>query len=196
MLSKISTLILGVLYEKERNPYEITKMLHNLNLRKWFNIADSTVYATINTLKKQGLVKGESVKEGNFPEKTIYSITTEGEYELHNAISAYLEQNDPDGSKFDIAIILLHHLSRDEVLQKLKNKLENLEASTYEIKTQIVTLERERTIAFTGLLMLKHRLYMAETEIRTIKEIIREFNIKDDIKGPTVFDVSLVAEKS
>ena len=192
MLSKISTLILGVLFEKERNPYEITKMLNNLNLRKCLNIADSTVYATINTLKRQGLIKGETIKEGNFPEKTIYSITAEGEFELNNTISNYLEENDPDGSKFDIALILLHHLSKDEVLQKLKIKLENLESSTYEIKTQIINLERERTIAFTGLLLLKHRLYMAETEIRTIKEIIREFNIKEEIKGPSVFDVSLV----
>ncbi len=192
MLSKISTLILGVLYEKERNPYEITKMLKNLNLRKWFNVADSTVYATINTLKKQGLINGETFKEGSFPEKTVYSITAEGEFELHNTISNYLEENDPDGSKFDIALILLHHLSKDEILQKLKTKLENLESSTYEIKTQIVNLERERSVAFTGLLLLKHRLYMAETEIRTIREIIREFNIKEEIKGATVFDVSLV----
>jgi DNA-binding PadR family transcriptional regulator len=192
MLSKISTLILGVLYEKARNPYEITKMLKDLKLRKWFNIADSTVYATINNLKKQRLINGETLKEGRFPEKTIYSITAEGEFELHNTISFYIENNDPDGSKFDIAILLLHHLSRDEVLQKLKVKLENLESSTYEIKTQIVSLERERTVAFTGLLMLKHRLYMAETEIRTIKEIIREFNIKENITGPTAFDVSLV----
>ncbi len=192
MLSKISTLILGVLYEKARNPYEITKMLKELKLRKWFNIADSTVYATINNLKKQNLIKGETTKEGRFPEKTVYSIMAEGEFELHNAICSYIEKNDPDGSKFDIAILLLHHLSRDEVLQKLKIKLENLERSTYEIKTQIINLERERTVAFTGLLMLKHRLYMAETEIRTIKEIIREFNIKEKITGPTAFDVSLV----
>ncbi|MCW8848459.1 MAG: PadR family transcriptional regulator [Melioribacteraceae bacterium] len=192
MLSKISTLILGVLHEKERNPYEITKMLKELKLRKWFNIADSTVYATINNLKKQHLIEGKTSKEGRFPEKTVYNITAEGEYELHDTISKYLEKNDPDGSKFDIAILLLHHLSRDEVLQKLKIKLENLEASTYEIKNQILTLERDRTVAFTGLLMLKHRLYMAETEIRTIKEIIREFNTKDDISGPTAFDVSLV----
>jgi len=192
MLSKISTLILGVLHEKERNPYEITKMLKELKLRKWFNIADSTVYATINNLRKQHLIEGKTSKEGRFPEKTVYNITAEGEYELHDTISKYLEKNDPDGSKFDIAILLLHHLSRDEVLQKLKIKLENLEASTYEIKNQILTLERDRTVAFTGLLMLKHRLYMAETEIRTIKEIIREFNTKDDISGPTAFDVSLV----
>lgn len=192
MLSKISTLILGVLYEKERNPYEITKLLKNINLRNWFNIADSTVYATINSLKKQGLIQGESTKEGNFPEKTVYTITPEGEFELHNTISSYIEKTDPDGSKFDIGIILLHHLSKDEVLQKLKNKLENLESSTYQIKTQIINLERERTVAFTGLLMLKHRLYMAETEIRTIKEIIREFNVKEEIKGPTAFDVSLI----
>lgn len=192
MLSKISTLILGVLYEKERNPYEITKMLKDLKLRKWFNVADSTVYATINNLKKQDLIDGTSSKEGRFPEKTVYSITAEGEFELHNTISSYLEKNDPDGSKFDIAILLLHHLSRDEVLQKLKVKLENLESSTFEIKSQIINLERDRTVAFTGLLMLKHRLYMAETEIRTIKEIIREFNIKENISGPTAFDVSLV----
>ena len=192
MLSKISTLILGVLYEKERNPYEITKMLKELKLRKWFNVADSTVYATINNLRKQKLIVGTSTKEGRFPEKTVYAITAEGEFELNNTISAYLEKNDPDGSKFDIAILLLHHLSRDEVLQKLKIKLENLESSTYEIKNQILNLERDRTVAFTGLLMLKHRLYMAETEIRTIKEIIREFNIKENITGPTAFDVSLI----
>ena len=192
MLSKISTLILGVLYEKERNPYEITKMLKDLNLRKWFNIADSTVYATINGLKKQKLIVGESVKVGSFPAKTVYSITVEGEFELNSTISHYLETTDPDGAKFDIAILLLHHLSRDEVLQKLKIKLENLEATTFEIKNQILILERERKIAFTGLLMLKHRLFMSETEIRTIKEIIREFNIHSDVKGETAFEVSLV----
>ncbi len=192
MLSKISTLILGVLYEKERNPYEITKMLKDLNLRKWFNIADSTVYATINGLKKQKLIVGESVKVSSFPAKTVYSITAEGEFELNSTISHYLETTDPDGAKFDIAILLLHHLSRDEVLQKLKIKLENLEATTFEIKNQILILERERKIAFTGLLMLKHRLFMAETEIRTIKEIIREFNIHSDVKGETAFEVSLV----
>lgn len=192
MLSKISTIILGVLFEKERNPYEITKMLKDLNLRKWFNIADSTVYATINSLKKQKLINGETVKEGRFPAKTVYSITAEGEFELNRTISHYLEVTDPDGAKFDIAILLLHHLGRDEVLQKLKIKLENLEATTFEIKTQILTLERERNIAFTGLIMLKHRQFMAETEIRTIKEIIREFNIHADIKGATAFEVSLV----
>jgi len=192
MLSKISTLILGVLCEKERNPYEITKMLKDLNLRKWFNIADSTVYATINGLKKQKLIVGESVKVGSFPAKTVYSITAEGEFELNSTISHYLETTDPDGAKFDIAILLLHHLSRDEVLQKLKVKLENLEATTFEIKNQILILERERKIAFTGLLMLKHRLFMSETEIRTIKEIIREFNIHSDVKGESAFEVSLV----
>ncbi len=192
MLSKISTLILGILHEKERNPYEITKMLKELNLRKWFNIADSTVYATINSLKKHSLIEGQSLKDSHFPEKTIYKITAEGEFELHNTVSHYLEKIDPDGTKFDIALLLLHHLSKDEILQKLKIKLENLESSTFEIKNQILNLERNNSMAFTGILMLKHRAYMAETEIKTIKEIIREFNIKEEIKGTTAFEVSLV----
>ena len=52
MLSKLAALILGIVSEKERNPYEITKMLGYLNTRKWLPLADSTVYATINNLKK------------------------------------------------------------------------------------------------------------------------------------------------
>ena len=61
--------------EKLMNQYKIEgyptiKMLKELKLRKWFNIADSTVYATINNLRKQHLVEGKTSKVGKFPEKT------------------------------------------------------------------------------------------------------------------------------
>ena len=45
MLSKPATLLLGIIYEKPLNAYEITKLLSYMNIKWWFNIADSTVYA-------------------------------------------------------------------------------------------------------------------------------------------------------
>lgn len=78
ILSKLATLILGILSEHERNPYEITKMLEYLQTKKWLPLADSTVYATINNLTKRGLILGRIEKSGSLPEKTIYNITPEG----------------------------------------------------------------------------------------------------------------------
>ena len=59
MLSKPATMLLGLIYEKPLNAYEITKLLGYMNVRWWFNIADSTVYTTIKNLEKKGFIEGE-----------------------------------------------------------------------------------------------------------------------------------------
>ena len=52
MLSKPATMLLGLIYEKPLNAYEIIKHLNYMNVKWWFNIADSTVYSTLKTLEK------------------------------------------------------------------------------------------------------------------------------------------------
>lgn len=192
MLSKLATLILGILSEKERNPYDITKMLSEMNTRKWLPLADSTVYATINNLKKNGLINGRQERSGNLPEKTIYNITSEGEFELHNSITTYLEEDASTSTGFDIGILLMHNLSKPEILMKLKKKLERLEANAYTIRKQIFNFEMDPTrIAFTSLAMLKHRLHLMEAEIKTVKELIKELNIRTDISELSPFDMRM-----
>ncbi len=53
MLSKPATMLLGFIYEKPLNAYEIIKLLNYMNVKWWFNIADSTVYSTLKTLEKK-----------------------------------------------------------------------------------------------------------------------------------------------
>ena len=195
MLSKLATLILGILSEKERNPYEITKMMDEFQTRKLLPLADSTVYATINGLKKKGLISGRQEKSGNLPEKTIYNITSEGEYELHASITALLEEDFSSSSGFDIGILLLHNLSKQEILLKLKKKLERLESNSYSVKKQILNLEMDHSkIAFTSLTMLKHRVHLMEAEIKTVKELIRELNIRKTILELSPFDMRVLKD--
>lgn len=68
MLSKPAALLMGILYEKPLNPYEITKLLAYMNIKWWFNVADSTVYTTLKNLEKRGLIEGAIEKAGNMPE--------------------------------------------------------------------------------------------------------------------------------
>lgn len=193
MLSKLATLILGILAERERNPYEITKMLSELQTKKWLPMADSTVYATINNLKKKGMILGRIEKDGNLPEKTIYSITNNGESELQLTITSFLEEDSSTSSGFDIGILLMHNLSKQEIQIKLKKKLERLEAAYYVIKKQILGFEMDnQKIAFTALSMLKHRLHLIEAEIKTVKELIRDLNVRASISDLSPFDMRMM----
>jgi DNA-binding PadR family transcriptional regulator len=192
MLSKLAALILGVVSERERNPYEITKMLEQLNTRKLLPLADSTVYATINNLKKQGLITGRTERNGNLPEKTIYSITPEGEFEFHESITSFLEDDVNSPSNFDIGILLMHNLSKPEILMKLKKKLERLESNSYTIRKQILSFEMDSTkVAFTSLSMLKHRMHLIEAELKTIRELIKELNVRQSISDLSPFDMRM-----
>jgi DNA-binding PadR family transcriptional regulator len=193
MLSRLATLILGILAERERNPYDITKMLTELQTKKWLPLADSTVYATINNLKKKGLIIGRTEKLSNLPEKTIYSISPEGEFELHSSITAFLEEDATTSSGFDIGILLMHNLSKSEVLLKLKKKLERLEGNSYNIRKQILNLEMDQTrVAFTSLAMLKHRNHLIEADLKTIRELIKELNIRQNISELSPFDLRMM----
>jgi DNA-binding PadR family transcriptional regulator len=193
MLSKLATLILGILSERERNPYEITKMLERLNTRKWLPLADSTVYATINNLKKNGLISGRQERNGNLPEKTIYNITPEGEFELHSSITNFLEDDSTVPSNFDIGILLMYNLSKPEIMMKLKKKLERLENFSYNIRKQILNFEMEPSkVAFTSLTMLKHRMHLTEAEMKTIRELIKELNVRYTISDISPFDMRMM----
>lgn len=197
MLSKLATLILGILAEKERNPYEITKMLNDLHTRKLLPLADSTVYATINNLKKKNLINGRQERSGNQPEKTVYNITPEGEFELHASVTSFLEEDSSFSSGFDIGILLMYNLSKPEILFKLKKKLERLESNSYSVRRQVLSLEMDTSkIAFTSLTMLKHRFHLMEAEIKTVKELIRELNIRQSISELSAFDLRMVKDFS
>lgn len=56
MLSKSATMMLGLINQKPQNEYEIIKNLEIMNVKWWYNIADSTVYATLRTLDNKGLL--------------------------------------------------------------------------------------------------------------------------------------------
>ena len=71
MLSKSATMLLGLVCKMPRNAYEITKQLQIMNVSSWYNIANSTVYATLKTLEKKEYIYGIIEKDGNMPDKTI-----------------------------------------------------------------------------------------------------------------------------
>lgn len=180
MLSKVHALILGIIDEKPLNPYEITKLLNYIHIGDWFPVAASSVYATIRTLYGKRYITGESRKEGNMPEKTIYTITEKGKKALYESIADYLGSIELDAVKFNIATILLCHIERKEVLKILNKRLEKFEEFLKGISSQLKRLQSDSQIPALGLTAVKHNIFLIEAEIKTTKELISEVEKDND----------------
>ena len=141
MLSKAATMLMGLIYGSPLNAYELTKKLQFMNVKQWYNIADSTVYATIKTLEKKALISGTIEKDGNMPDKTVYSLTDKGKIELLDTLIKSILQFDYDTNVFSIAAFFIDIFPLAESEKLLLKRLAILEKYLKGVDEQIKKME-------------------------------------------------------
>lgn len=100
-MSQIDLIILGYLQHKEKSAYEMVKEFETWNLQYWLKISSPAIYKNIVKLYQKGYLDSKTVKEGEMPEKTIYSINQKGlsyfnelmEYSSNNIGRIYFDFN-------------------------------------------------------------------------------------------------------
>lgn len=170
MLSHISTLILGIIAEKPVNPYEIKKLLEKIEIRKWMPMSAASIYLTVRELNKKGYCEGRPSREGNMPEKTIYSATEKGKAALRESLVEYLGSADLDRKKYQISVLLLCHLSKEDAIEILTRKIEKLEKITCYLGCTLDNMQNK--VPYTGLSMVTHELAFVKAEIIAVKELL------------------------
>lgn len=166
MLTNSSTFILGVITERPTNPYEITKYGEYVGIHNWLNFPAQSIYSAIKMLLKKGFIVGRSVKDGNMPDKTVYSITETGEKEFLNTLEEYLGNTEWDFAKFNIATIFICHLSKEKVYQILDKKLEYLTDKKKALEESICRLESLNYPA-TGIHAVRHMCLLTDSDIQS-----------------------------
>ena len=136
MLSKPATMLLGLIRQQPLNAYEIVKTLDYMNIKHWFNIGTSTVYATIKTLEKKKYISGEVQKDGNMPDKTIYSITEQGTAMLLDTLRVSFLKFDYDTNIFSITAFFIDCLPPEERKILLEKRMTVLHEYLYGIQKQ------------------------------------------------------------
>ena len=76
--TSIEIMILGALIERPMSAYEMDKVLEERNIRRWIRISSPSVYRNVIRLCEEGYTEGTVVREGEMPEKTVYTITEAG----------------------------------------------------------------------------------------------------------------------
>lgn len=143
MLSKSAALLMGILYESPLNAYEITKKLQFMEMKQWYSIADSTVYATIKSLEKRGLLSGAVERNGSMPEKTIFHLTESGEKELLDTLRESILKFYYDTNIFSIAAFFISIFPLEEQKRLLLKRLDMLEKYLAGMEQRIERMKSE-----------------------------------------------------
>lgn len=127
MLSKAMTMILGIIYERPINAYEIIKKLEEMNVNSWYKIADSTVYATVKQANKKGYLSVMTEKDGEMPPKKVYSLTEAGKDEAIKTIESYISEFDYDIRNFNIGMFFSDIPGSTGTVKLLEKRIKRLE---------------------------------------------------------------------
>lgn len=175
MLSKPATMLLGLIYEKPLNAYEIIKHLNYMNVKWWFNIADSTVYSTLKTLEKKEYIIGTTEKVGNMPDRTVYSLSEKGKDEFISTLKASILQFNYDTNIFSIAAFFLNTFTPEEQQKLLQERLTVLQKYRTGIEKQVNPLW-ENEVSATHSANVKRMIDLVDAEITGTNRLLESYN--------------------
>ena len=175
MLSKPATMLLGLIYEKPLNAYEIIKHLNYMNVKWWFNIADSTVYSTLKTLEKKEFIIGTTEKVGNMPDRTVYSLSDKGKGEFQDTVRESILQFNYDTNIFSIAAFFLNIFTLTEQQKLLQERLNILHKYRAGIEKQVNPLW-ESEVSSIHSANVKRMIDLVDAEITGTRRLLESCN--------------------
>ena len=131
-MNRYDLVLLGLIDEKERSGYDIITEIRVRELDRWAKISTSTVYNRLTTLQKNGSILGRAEKDGNRPERVMYSITEKGKETLRKEVLKHLTGFNDDPRTLGFAF---HYGAENKELirtleaheRRLVQEIENLE---------------------------------------------------------------------
>lgn len=183
MLSKLSKLVLGLIWKRPLNPYEITKLLEQSVVQDWFPMTVQSIYTTIKNLSKNGYLTGEIIQEGNLPPKTIYELTEKGREALIDSLKIGLESYQVQASDFGISLFHICSIKKKDALELLEKRMEKINELKLKAEERLNCCIGKAPFNF--ITMLKYNVYRLSTELKITQELMEE--MENDIHWDASF---------
>jgi DNA-binding PadR family transcriptional regulator len=149
--------VLSYLSREPMHPYQLSRTLRDHGDARSIKFNHSSLYMVVQQLAKAGfIVAGETGRQGQRPERTVYALTDAGRDELHEWLRELVEEPEHEYPHFVAALSLIAALPPDEVVELLRRRLSRLAEQRSETRDLV-----ESTLA-TGV----HPLFLVEEEYR------------------------------
>jgi DNA-binding PadR family transcriptional regulator len=125
-LPKIDIMVLGLLAEKPMHGYEINQILTADEVRVWIDFARTSIYYSLNRLKKSGYVLETIERQSNKPEKNVFHISKMGREVFISALKEALGESEKFDLSYYIGLFFISKLSTEEAISVLTKRKEFL----------------------------------------------------------------------
>lgn len=120
--------VLGCLHEKPMHPYEMATTLRNRGKHESIKLNYGSLYSVVESLQRRGwIVPQETEREGRRPERTVYALTETGRDEYFDWLGQLIAVPTKEYTQFEAGLSFMPSLSRDEVLNLLRNRVDLLQ---------------------------------------------------------------------
>lgn len=170
-MATIDLIVLGIVKQKALSAYDIQKVVEYRNISKWVKISTPSIYKKVLQLEEKGFIKSKNIKEGNMPEKAIYSLTAEGEKEFEKLMFEISNQPINIFLDFNAVIVNLNNLSIEDQKKCLNSIEENVKTLKKYIEENISKKENIAEIPETAKAVLKQQYILVQAIEKWIEEI-------------------------
>ena len=127
-MTKSHLIVLGFLSKKSMYGYEIIKFVKERHLNTWTGIKDPSLYKSLKSLHKKGMLSVKKKIEGKNPPRSIYTITEKGRIYFQDILQNFLSKTDIQPDFFWLANSFTRNsISKDSFLDVTEKRIKKLE---------------------------------------------------------------------
>lgn len=155
--------------EGPKHGYEIKRQIEE-ELLPFLGLKIKSIYYPLKKMEKLGLVSKDVGREGNFPEKFVYSITTKGKKIFDHLLTENFLSIERPYFNIDLSLYFLPYVDAKIAKRRLRARVIFLKR----IKKDLEVMKQNLSDTPQHLvIILNHDLDLVEAEIKSIEQLIQ-----------------------
>ncbi|GFN30826.1 PadR family transcriptional regulator [Paenibacillus xylaniclasticus] len=184
-MSSMKLLILGLLMEGDKHPYEIRQTIKARSWDESFKLRDGSLYYAVDQLREDGLIEAAKVVPvpgDNRPDKTIFRITDQGKTIFQKMLHKQLRQQAYPQHPVFMALPFIRHGDPDTIISLLEAQIATCDARH---KRLTAALELKGSYLPGGTShMLEGFIRFSETERQWLEQLVAAARSGKLFEGP------------
>lgn len=176
-MAAIDLVVLGMLKEQSQSAYDLQKKVEYRNISRWVKVSTPSIYKKVVQMEEKGYIKGEPMREGKMPEKTVYRLTETGEKRFLQLMEDLSGQTVKVFLDFNAVVMNLNFVdepARREMLLRMQERIGEWESLLIEKQ------EERRQAPLTGRTILDQQLRLAGALTEWITDFQAEYEREEE----------------
>ena len=161
-------LFLGLLKDGPKHGYEIKRLIEE-DVLPFVGLKIKSIYYPLKQMEKLGLIKKDIGREGKWPEKFVYSLTSKGDKIFDHLITESFLSIERPYFNIDLSLYFLNYVDKSIAKRQLRGRVLFLKR----IRRELTELKTTPPPKYKHLhIILDHDLDLVNAEINSIGRLI------------------------